>query len=177
MFFPYLAALDSIEPFFFPHWIRVFVTNESNSVQLADKAEQMFLRRRRRQRKPQKHFFLYYCNCNRYTSHQWRNHTATNICGNVSTLFDFPPSLGLHRFVFARRASALIFFSFSSLEVEDALPLISSHKKEQMFIEKLLWNYNYNTFFCHANLGGCQKRKGKNLFDRLHHQSAFVSCS
>lgn len=108
-----------------------------------------------------KNIFLYYCNCHRYTSHQWRNRTATNICGNVSTLFDFPPSLGLHRFVFARRASALIFFSFSSLEVEDALPLISSHKKEQMFIEKLLWNYNYNTFFCHANLGGCQKKKRK----------------
>lgn len=160
MFFPYLAALDSIEPFFF---LTEFVFSSLMSpTQCNSQTKQSKCSSDEEGGKENpKNIFLYYCNCNRYTSHQWRNRTATNICGNVSTLFDFPPSLGLHRFVFARRASALIFFSFSSLEVEDALPLISSHKKEQMFIEKLLWNYNYNTFFCHANLGGCQKKKRK----------------
>lgn len=39
-------------------------------------------------------------------------------------------------------------------QVGDAQPLPLSDKMEQMFIEKLLWNYNDKTldFFCHANL-------------------------
>lgn len=130
-------------------------------MQLADKAEQMFLRRRRRQRKPQKHFFYIIVTVTDTLVINGAIAPQQTFVGMYLHFSTFPPSLGLHRFVFARRASALIFFSFSSLEVEDALPLISSHKKEQMFIEKLLWNYNYNTFFCHANLGGCQKKKRK----------------
>lgn len=65
-------------------------------------------------------------------------------------LWLFFSSLSLHCFC-AYSYCALIFFlthpPTPHPQVEDAQPLPLSDKMEQMFIEKLLWNYNDKTFY------------------------------